>query len=178
MSRVGRKPITVPEKVKLNLKANLLSVEGPKGKLSLTVHPRMKVDVTEKEVTVKRPTNTRQDRSLHGLTRALIQNTVLGVSEGFSKSLKIEGVGFRAQLKGKTLVLSLGYSHPINYAVPEGVEVKVGQQNTLTVSGINKKEVGQVAADIRRFYEPEPYGGKGVRYADEVVRRKQGKTVG
>jgi large subunit ribosomal protein L6 len=178
MSRVGKKPITVPEKVKVSISGQNLSVEGPKGKLQLTIHPRIKVQTAQGKVTVERPTNQKQDRALHGLTRSLVNNLIVGVTDGFSKTLEIEGVGFRAQVKGKSLNMTLGFSHPIDFIIPEGIEIKTPQPTAVIITGINKQQVGQVAADIRHFYEPEPYGGKGIRYKGEVVRRKQGKTVG
>ncbi|MFA6600099.1 MAG: 50S ribosomal protein L6 [Candidatus Omnitrophota bacterium] len=178
MSRIGKRAVVIPEKVKVVLQGRALTVEGPKGKLGLEVHPRMKVLVEDKEVRVERPTDIRTDRALHGLTRSLIQNMVLGVTQGYMKELEIEGVGFKAILKGKVLNLALGYTHPIDYQIPEGIEIKCPSQTKITITGTDKQLVGQVAAEIRLFHEPEPYKGKGIRYVGEVVRRKQGKTVG
>jgi len=178
MSRIGRRPVVIPDKVKVELKAHDILVQGPKGKLNLEIHPRIKVEVKDKEIQVNRPTDLSADRSLHGMTRSLIQNMVLGVTEGFSKTLDIEGVGFKAEVKGKVLKLALGYTHPIEYAIPEGIEVKCTNPTQVVISGTNKQLVGQVAADVRGFHEPEPYKGKGIRYSDEQVRRKQGKKVG
>jgi large subunit ribosomal protein L6 len=177
MSRIGRKPITIPSNVKVAVSGSQVSVEGPKGKLSFQAHPRMKVSLQEKLLTVERPTNIRTDRALHGLTRSLIQNMVHGVAEGYMKALEIEGVGYRAQVSGRKLVLSLGFSHPIEYEIPEGIEIKTPKPTQITVSGSDRQKVGQVAAEIRRFHEPEPYKGKGIRYVGEQIRRKQGKTM-
>jgi large subunit ribosomal protein L6 len=144
----------------------------------MTVHPRIDVAVESGQVVVKRNTDEPYDRSLHGLTRSLIRNMVVGVVDGYSEDLELEGVGFRAQLKGKNLSLALGYSHPILYPIPDGIKLEVPKPERITVRGIDKALVGQVAADIRKFFPPEPYKGKGVRYAGEVIRRKQGKQVG
>lgn len=176
MSRIGRKPIVLPSGVKVAVADRTVSVEGPKGKLQFKVHPRMKVSLKENALAVERPTNIRTDRALHGLTRSLLQNMVRGVAEGYAKTLDIEGVGFRAQVTGRRLVLNLGFSHPVEYAIPEGIEVKALKPTQIVVSGPDRQKVGQAAADIRGFHEPEPYKGKGIRYAGEVVRRKQGKT--
>jgi len=178
MSRVGRKPITVPGGVKINLHGQKINVEGPKGKLDLEVHPRIKVASKDSEIKVERPTNINTDRALHGLTRSLIQSMIVGVTEGFKKQLEIEGVGFKAQVKEKVLNLNLGFTHTIEYTIPDGIEIKCDGQTKLSVSGCDKQKVGQVAADIRGFHKPEPYKGKGVHYVGEVFRRKQGKTVG
>ena len=177
MSRIGRKPITIPSSVKVGVAQGTVSVEGPKGKLQLKVHPRMKVGLKDNALLVERPTDIRTDRALHGLTRSLLQNMVRGVTEGYSKTLEIEGVGYRAQVTGRKLVLSLGFSHPVEYQIPEGVDVKAPKQTQLVVSGSDRQKVGQVAADIRGFHEPEPYKGKGIHYTGEVIRRKQGKTT-
>lgn len=178
MSRIGKKPVVVPAGVKVALQGQHLNVQGPKGKSDLSVHPRLKVSVKDNQIAVERPTNVRTDRALHGLTRSLIQNVVTGVTQGYSKDLDIVGVGFKAQLKGKVLNLALGYTHPIDYQIPEGIEIKCVTPTRINVSGVDKQKVGQVAAEIRGFYEPEPYKGKGIHYVGEVIRRKQGKTVG
>jgi large subunit ribosomal protein L6 len=177
MSRIGKKPITIPANVKVGITGSQVSVEGPRGKLFQQVHPRMKVSLQEKSLVVERPTNIRTDRALHGLTRSLLQNMVRGVTEGYAKELEIEGVGYRAQLSGKKLVLSLGFSHPIEYPIPEGIEIKCPKPTNIVVSGSDRQKVGQVAAEIRHFHEPEPYKGKGIRYSGEQIRRKQGKTM-
>jgi large subunit ribosomal protein L6 len=178
MSRVGKKAVLIPEKVKVEIQGRALSVQGPKGKLAMTVHPRMKVQISDKEVKVERPTDLRTDRALHGLTRSLIQNMMLGVTAGYTRELEIEGVGFKAAVKGKVLNIALGYTHPIDYQIPEGIEIKCPVPTKVVITGMDKQLVGQVASNIRCYHKPEPYKGKGIRYAGEVVRRKQGKTVG
>ncbi len=177
MSRIGKKPISIPATVRVAVTAGEVHVEGPKGKLNYRVHPRMKVNFRENTLLVERPTNIRTDRALHGLTRSLLQNMVHGVTEGYKKDLEIEGVGYKAQVSGKKLTLNLGFSHPIEYAIPEGIEIKTPKPTMIVVTGIDRQKVGQVAAEIRHFHEPEPYKGKGIRYVGEVIRRKQGKTM-
>lgn len=177
MSRIGRKPISIPSNVKVGLTAERVHIEGPKGKLDFSFHRRMKVSLKENTLVVERPTNIRTDRALHGLTRSLLQNMVRGVTEGYTKELEIEGIGYRAQVSGRKLALNLGFSHPIEYLVPEGIEIKTPKPTQISVSGADRQKVGQVAAEIRRFHEPEPYKGKGIRYVGEVIRRKQGKTM-
>jgi large subunit ribosomal protein L6 len=178
MSRIGNKAVDIPEKVKVNIdNAGAVSVEGPKGKLSWTLPRNIKASVKENRVSIVRDAETRSVKALHGLSRALVHNMVQGVSEGFSKQLEIEGVGFKAAVQGAKLNLSLGFSHPILFDIPKEIKITVLENTKLTITGIDKKLVGQVAADIRRFYPPEPYKGKGVRYAGEQVRRKEGKTV-
>ena len=178
MSRVGRKPVAIPSGVKAELKGQNLNIQGPKGKLSLDVHPRIKVEQKDSEISVSRPTNIGPDRALHGLVRSLIQNMVIGVTQGYSKELEIVGVGFKAQVKGKVLNLSVGYTHPINFDIPEGIEIKCPNPTRVVVTGLDKQKVGQIAAEIRLSYPPEPYKGKGIHYVGEQIRRKQGKTVG
>ena len=177
MSRIGRKPVVIPSSVKVAVAGGEVRVEGPKGKLQLKFHPRMTVNMKESAIVVERPTNIRTDRALHGLTRSLIQNMVRGVTDGYTKELEIEGIGYKALLSGKKLVLNLGFSHPIEYAIPEGIEIKTPKPTQIVVLGVDRQKVGQVAAEIRHFHEPEPYKGKGIRYAKEVIRRKQGKTM-
>jgi large subunit ribosomal protein L6 len=178
MSRIGKKPIPVPSGVECKLDGMVLRVKGPKGQLQRSLHPNMKIDVDGELITVTRPTDGRIDRSLHGLTRTLISNMVVGVTEGFSKTLNIVGVGYKVDLKGKALNLSLGYSHPIDYSPPEGIEFDVdSKKNQIIVKGINKETVGQISAEIRMLRPPEPYKGKGVMYAGEKIRRKAGKTA-
>jgi len=177
MSRIGRKPISIPQGVKVQVSGLKVHVEGPKGKMDLNVHPRMKITVDGSQIVVSRPTNTNQDRSLHGLTRSLISNVITGVTQEYSKALEIEGIGFKAQLQGKNLQLNLGFSHPIDFVVPEGIKVEVPKPTNLVVRGIDKVLVGQTAANIRKFFEPEPYKGKGIRYAGEQIRRKAGKAA-
>ncbi len=177
MSRIGRQPITVPQGVKVSVSGAKVNVEGPKGKLSREVHPLISVAVTDGKVVVTRPNDEGKTRSLHGLTRSLINNMVKGVTAGYSKGLHIEGVGYRAAVAGKKLNLTLGYSHPVEFPIPDGITIAVENQTELMVSGVDKELVGQVAANIRFLRKPEPYRGKGVRYSDEVIRRKAGKTA-
>jgi large subunit ribosomal protein L6 len=178
MSRVGNKPVEIPDKVKINIDdRGRVAVEGPKGKLNWTLPKGIKASLVDKEVSLGREAETRALRALHGLSRALINNMVVGVSKGFTKNLEIEGVGFKAAVQGKTLNLSLGFSHPVLFPIPSDIKVTVTENTKISIEGADKKTVGQVAADIRRYYPPEPYKGKGVRYAGEQVRRKEGKTV-
>lgn len=177
MSRIGKLPITLPKGVNIKMENGTVSVTGPKGTLTQTFHSDMVFDVEENVLTVRRPTDSRQHRSLHGLTRSLLNNMVTGVSEGFTRVLLVEGVGYRAEMKGKTLVLNVGYSHPIEFEPPEHVEFSVEDRGKkITVAGIDKQVVGELAAKIRKMRPPEPYKGKGVRYQDEIVRRKAGKA--
>lgn len=178
MSRIGKAPIQVPAKVKVDIQENnLILVEGPKGKLSQNLPTEMEVVLEDGVLMVKRPSESQVHRSLHGLTRALLNNMVVGVSEGFSKKLQIEGVGYRAEMNGQTLVLNVGYSHPVYFEPPADVQYAVENRNkTIIVSGIDKQVVGELAAQIRKQRPPEPYKGKGIRYDNEVVRRKAGKT--
>lgn len=177
MSRIGKKPVLIPSNVKVGIEQGEVLVEGPKGKLKLRYHPRMKVNLEGDALVVQRPTNIRTDRALHGLTRSLVQNMVRGVTEGYTKELEIEGIGYRAQVSGRKLTLSLGFTHPIEYLIPEGIEIKTPKPTQIVVTGTDRQKVGQVAAEIRHFHEPEPYKGKGIRYVGEVIRRKQGKTM-
>jgi large subunit ribosomal protein L6 len=178
MSRIGNKAVEIPAKVKVNIGADgAVAVEGPKGKLSWTLPQDIKASVADNRVSLVRNAETRSLKALHGLSRSLINNMVLGVSEGFTKQLEIEGVGFKAAVQGSNLNLSLGFSHPVLFPIPSEIKITVLENTKITIQGIDKKVVGQVAADIRRFYPPEPYKGKGVRYAGEQVRRKEGKTV-
>jgi large subunit ribosomal protein L6 len=177
MSRIGRKPIPVPEAVTVEVAPGRVAVKGPKGELEQRLDPEMKVAQAEGNVTVERPTDRGEHRALHGLTRSLIANMVEGVTEGFEKHLEIQGVGYRAQLKGRSLEMALGFSHPVSIEPPEGVEFEVPQPTEIVVRGIDKQLVGQVAADIRKRRPPEPYKGKGIRYRDEYVMRKVGKRA-
>lgn len=178
MSRIGNKPVEIPAKVKVSINAEgLVGVEGPKGKLNWNLPPSIKGTVQDNRVSLVRQAETRSVKALHGLARSLLHNMVLGVSQGFVRQLEIEGVGFKAAVQGSTLNLSLGKSHPILFRIPKEIKITVTDATKLTIEGIDKKVVGQVAADIRRYYPPEPYKGKGVRYAGEIVRRKEGKTV-
>ncbi len=176
MSRIGKLPISIPEKVEVNLKDNHLTCKGPKGELSRHLNPQMEIKVENNEIIVNRPSESKDHRSLHGLTRSLIANMVEGVSTGFSRKLEIIGVGYKAEMKGNNLVLSLGYSHPIVMSFPETVKTTVPNPNEIVVEGADKELVGMIAAKIRSFRKPEPYKGKGVRYSGEYVRRKAGKT--
>jgi large subunit ribosomal protein L6 len=178
MSRIGRLPVSIPKGVDVKLDGDRITVKGPKGQLDLDVHPAMKLAVEDGEIRVARPTDEKPHRALHGLTRSLVQNMVTGVTDGFSKTLEIVGVGYRAEAKGKSLKLTVGYSHQIDYNPADGVDVACPNQTTVVVSGIDKQKVGQAAAEIRGFRPPEPYKGKGIRYQGEQVRRKAGKTAG
>ena len=178
MSRVGKKPVPIPSGVEFKVNGSKVDVKGPKGQLSRELHPNMKIEFKDNEVTVTRPTDGRLDRSLHGLTRTLINNMIFGVSTGYSKQLNIVGVGYKVALKGKDLDLNLGHSHAINYPAPKGIEFDVdGKKNTVVVKGINKELVGQTAAEIRGLRPPEPYKGKGVMYSTERIIRKAGKAA-
>ena len=178
MSRIGRKPITIPNGVTVTVDGSTVKVKGPKGELARTFEPSMKVRVENNEVLVERPNDDKRERALHGLTRALIANMVTGVTDGFKKTLEIVGVGYRAEKKGKNLVVSVGYSHPVNYPEPAGITLTTPAPTTIVVEGVDKQKVGQVAAELREFRPPEPYKGKGIRYQGEQVRRKAGKTAG
>jgi large subunit ribosomal protein L6 len=177
MSRIGRKPIPVPDKVEVAISPTSVTIKGPKGELTQAVSPDMKITHADGELTVERPTDRGEHRALHGLTRSLLANMVEGVTEGFEKRLELQGVGYRAQLKGKNLELALGYSHPVAVEAPEGITFEVPQATEIVVSGIDKQLVGQVAADIRKHRPPEPYKGKGIRYRGEHVMRKVGKRA-
>ena len=177
MSRIGQAPITIPSGVDVTIEGRVVTVKGPKGELTRTVPATISVQRVDGELVVQRPNDERDNRALHGLTRSLVSNMVQGVSEGFTKDLIIEGVGFKAAVQGSNLNLSLGFSHPILFPIPKEIKITVAENTKISISGIDKKMVGQVAADIRRYYPPEPYKGKGVRYAGEVIRRKEGKTV-
>jgi large subunit ribosomal protein L6 len=177
MSRIGKQPITIPPKVKVEIKGQQVLVEGPKGKLNWELPRRTSLKVDNGKVLVSREGDDAQAKALHGLSRALLNNMVRGVSEGFSKKLEIQGVGFKAAVQGKNVNLSLGYSHPVVYVIPDQIKVTVEENTKLTIEGPDRQVVGQVAAEIRSFYPPEPYKGKGVRYSDERVIRKEGKTV-
>jgi len=178
MSRIGKLPVTVPSGVECKSEGALFKVKGPKGQLEWALHPNMKIEVQGGEIRVVRPTESRLDRSLHGLTRTLVSNMVTGVTTGFSKQLNMVGVGYRVELKGKNLLLNLGFSHPVEYPAPKGIEFEVdSKKNTIIVKGIDKQKVGQAAAEIRSFRPPEPYKGKGVMYSTERIRRKAGKAA-
>jgi len=178
MSRVGVKPIALPDKVKLSVSGGQVQVEGPKGKLEFSLPKGIDVAEEDGQVVVSRASELRQHRALHGTVRSLVSNMITGVSEGFVKELEIQGVGMRAAVKGKDLDLSLGKSHPILHPIPADLSVSVAENTKIKVEGIDKQKVGQFAAEVRGYYPPEPYKGKGVRYAGERVRRKEGKSVG
>jgi large subunit ribosomal protein L6 len=176
VSRIGRAPIKIPAGVEVTLNGSLIEVKGPKGQLSRELHPEMNVQVLDGSIVVTRPSDEKEHRSLHGLTRALIANMVKGVTEGFSRNLEIVGVGYRAAKQGNKLVLTVGYSHPVEMEPAPGIEIEVPAPTKITVKGIDKELVGQTAANIRDVRRPEPYLGKGIRYEGEKVRRKAGKT--
>ena len=177
MSRIGKLPIEIPGGVDIKIKGALVTVKGPKGELHQIVDSEMKIGREDAVLTVERPSDERRHRAMHGLTRTLINNMVVGVTQGYQKKLQIEGVGYRAEKKGAALVLTLGYSHPIYFYPPDGVMIEVPAATRIEISGIDKVVVGQVAAKIRSFRKPEPYKGKGIRYENETVRRKAGKTA-
>jgi large subunit ribosomal protein L6 len=177
MSRIGRQPIAIPDGVEVDVKPGVVKVKGPKGELTQIVSREMKVAIDDGTLTVERPTDRGEHRALHGLTRSLIANMVQGVTEGYERRLEIQGVGYRAQLKGKALEMSLGFSHPVTVPAPDGIEFEVPQPTEVVVRGIDKQLVGEIAARIRKNRPPEPYKGKGVRYAGEHVSRKVGKRA-
>ena len=177
MSRIGRAPITVPAGVEVKIDANNhVTVKGPKGTMERTLAPQMKVELKDGVIHVSRPDDSKLNRSLHGLTRTLVANMVHGVHDGFAKTLEVNGVGYRASKEGKKLVLNIGYSHPVEVEETDGITIDVPNPNTVVINGIDKQRVGQFAADIRAKRPPEPYKGKGIKYSDEVIRRKEGKT--
>lgn len=176
MSRIGRKPITVPAGVEVKLDGNHITVKGAKGTLEMDAHPDMTVKMDGNVITVERPSDDKAHRALHGLTRSLINNMVVGVSEGFQKDLEINGVGYKAQKQGKKVVFNLGYSHPIEFDEPEGITIELPSQTQVIVKGADKQLVGETAAKIRKFRVPDVYKGKGIKYADEHLRTKEGKT--
>jgi large subunit ribosomal protein L6 len=177
MSRIGKQPVTIPEKVEFTKEGSKITLKGPKGTLEMDLPFEGEITQKANQVVITRSKENNASRASYGLVRALINNMVIGVSEGFTKTLRISGVGYKAQLKEKILELSLGFSHPVEYAIPEGITVDVQDGTTIVVAGIDKQAVGQVATDIRRFKPPEPYKGKGIMYSTEVVRKKAGKTA-
>lgn len=176
MSRIGKKPILIPEGVQVKAENSNIIVKGPKGELSQVIDPVLKVEIKEKEILITPNKNTKKSRALWGLSRTLIANNIQGVTKGHEKRLEIQGIGYKATLEGETLVLNVGFSHPVKIQKPEGIEFKI-ERNIIVISGIDKAKVGQTAAKIRKIKPPEPYKGKGIRYVGEVVRRKQGKKV-
>ena len=177
MSRIGSKPIKIPDKVKINIDKDIILIEGPKGKLSFKIPIRIATEIKDSMIIVTRTADAKQDRMFHGLTRALLNNMVKGVLEGFTKELEIIGVGYRSEVKGNVLVLHLGFTNPVNFPIPEGVEVKTSKPTKISISGIDKQIVGDVSARIRKILPPEPYKGKGIRYVGEYVRKKLGKAA-
>lgn len=177
MSRIGNSPITIPNNVEISLEPGMIKVKGPKGELSQPVSDRIEIKLEDQQLTVHRRGNQPKVRALHGLTRMLIYNMIVGVTQGWQKKLEMVGTGYRAKLEGNNLVLSIGYSHPVKISAPDQIKFEVEGQNKITVSGIDKQLVGQVAADIRNVRPPEPYKGKGIRYQGEYIRRKAGKAA-
>jgi large subunit ribosomal protein L6 len=178
LSRIGKRPVEIPKGVTIDLQGNLIKVKGPKGELSRTIHSSIKTEIVEGELRVTRPNDLKESRALHGLTRALIQNMVIGVTESYKKTLDIVGVGYKAELKGKSLLLTIGYSHPIYFIPPDEINLEVPAPTQIIITGNDKELVGLVAAKIRSFRKPEPYKGKGIKYSDERIVRKAGKTAG
>ena len=175
MSRIGKMPIIIPNGVEVKLKGALITVKGPKGELERRIHPKVKMEMDDGKITLLVDDGSRETKSLHGLFRVLIANMVTGVTNGFERVLEIVGVGYKAELKGRTAVFNLGYSHPINYELPEGIDARI-DKSKIYLSGIDKELLGVTAAKIRNFRKPEPYKGKGIRYVEEMIRRKAGKT--
>lgn len=177
MSRIGKKPVAIPAGVKVSINGSTIHIEGPKGKLQYVFAPGFKVETKDNQVTVSRPSDSKQDKATHGLIRSLVNNMLIGVTAGYQKDLEVVGVGFKAAVQGKILNLQLSYSHPINYPIPDGVTIETPKPNMIVVKGTDKAKVGEAAAEIRDFYRPEPYKGKGIKYVGEHVRRKAGKAV-
>ena len=176
MSRIGKKPIAIPAGVEVKLDGTTITVKGPKGTLTRELHPNMIVEIEGAEINVSRPNDNKENRSLHGLTRTLISNMVIGVNETFKKELEVNGIGYRCEVKGQVLTLKIGYSHDVVMIAPEGVTVEVPNPNKVVISGPDKQKVGQFAANVREKRPPEPYKGKGIKYVDEYIRRKEGKA--
>lgn len=176
MSRIGLKPITIPAGVDVTVNDNTVTVKGPNGTLSMDAHPNMAISVEGSEIIVSRPNDEKENKSLHGLTRSLVANMVTGVTEGFKKNLEVNGVGYRVQLQGNMLVMNLGFSHQVTMEAPEGIKIECPSANAIVISGADKQKVGQFAAQVREKRPPEPYKGKGIKYAEEHIRRKEGKA--
>ena len=176
MSRVGKKPIPLPGKTKITYKDRVITVQGEKGTLTRTIHPAIDLEVENDTIMVTMEQETRENRALQGLTRSLVANMVIGVNTGFKRVLEINGIGYRASVSGSTIVFNLGFSHPVNFDIPDGIAAEIDKNNTITLSGINKELLGQTAASIRSLRPPEPYKGKGIKYAEEYIQRKAGKT--
>jgi len=177
MSRLGKKPVSIPGGVKVTADKRLVSIEGPKGRLEYMVPAPITVEIRDDHIQVSRPSDLKAHMSLHGLVRTLLSNMIIGVTKGYEKELEIKGVGYKAQVQGAKLIMNLGFSHPVEYSVPEGVSVETPKPTIIIVKSIDKVKVGEAAAELREFYKPEPYKGKGIRYKDEYVRHKAGKTV-
>lgn len=178
MSRIGKKPVALPDKVQCNLTDEMISVKGPKGNLSQKLHPAVQINIGKKEITFETDVNDRKKVALQGLYRSLVANMVTGVTKGYEKKLLLSGIGYRAETKGNSLILNVGYSNPVDFQIPDGISANVEKNTQITLSGINKALLGQVAANIRGLRPPEPYKGKGIMYADERIIRKAGKTAG
>jgi len=176
MSRIGKKPVAIPKEVKIEIKDSRVYVEGPKGKLTQFLSPRISSEIKDGQLFLNRVSDIKTDKALHGLYRALISNMIKGVTEGYVKELEIVGVGFRAQAQSNNLNMQLGFSHPVNFPIPEGIKIETPKQTQIVVRGIDKEKVGKVASEIRAIYPPEPYKGKGIRYANEYVKKKVGKA--
>jgi len=176
MSRIGKKPVSIPKEVKVQINAGNILVEGAKGKLNRVISPRIKMEVKDNQVVVSRLFDTKPDRALHGLYRALVFNMIEGVSQGYVRELEIIGVGYKAQVQGNKLNMSLGFSHPVNFTIPEGIKIETPKPTQLVIRGIDKEKIGEVAAEIRAVYPPEPYKGKGIRFVGERVKKKLGKA--
>jgi len=177
MSRIGKKPIALPSGVKATLAGNMITIEGKLGKLSYAASQRFKIEVKDSVISISRPSDSKQDKSTHGLIRSLVNNMIIGVVDGYKKELEITGVGFKAAVQGKVLSITLSYTHPINFNIPEGITIETPKPNIIIIKGTDKAKVGEAAAKIRDYYRPEPYKGKGIKYAGEHVRRKAGKAV-
>jgi len=177
MSRIGKKPVALPSGIKAVVANSIITIEGKMGKLTYTMPPRFKAEIKDSFIMIGRPSDEKQDKATHGLIRSLVNNMIIGVSQGYKKELEITGVGFKAQVQGKVLNVQLSYTHPINYDIPEGITVETPKPNQIVIKGIDKAKVGEVAAEIRDYYRPEPYKGKGIKYSGEYVRRKAGKAV-
>lgn len=177
MSRIGKNPIVIPKDAKVEFKQGIISVEGPKGKLARQIPSGFTLEVKDEKLFIKRSGDSKADKALHGLTRVLIANMIKGVVEGYAKQLEIVGVGFRAEVKGESLNMQLGFSHPVNFSIPPGIKIETPKQTQIIVSGIDKEKVGETAARIRRIFPPEPYKGKGIRYLGEYVKKKIGKAI-
>ncbi|MBP6218349.1 MAG: 50S ribosomal protein L6 [Oligoflexales bacterium] len=178
MSRIGKKPIALPKGVQVNLQGSSLKVKGPLGELKRDIHSSMKIEVSDSQLTVRPSEDLKENSKFHGLTRSLLSNMVVGVTQGFERRLTLVGVGYRAALKGKELHLSIGYSHPVIHPIPDGIQIAIDKQTEILIKGADKEKVGQIAADVRSYRRPEPYHGKGIRYSDEVIVTKAGKSSG